>query len=353
MPPPQQTLDSLFRALQKGSLAPVYYLYGPEDILKEEAIAAILDRALDPSLRDFNLDQRSAGQLDPEAVIALCTTLPMLAGRRVVVLREVEGWKRRPRTRGAFLSYLEHPVPETVVILVQGAGEVVEDKELARGSFTVRCDPLPLDRALRWLQRRTASLKLTLEESAARHLIHAVGGDLNAVAAELEKLAALGSGTPLTIEQVAAVLGIHHGETVYDWRDAVMDDEPSRATALISLVLDQPGSSGVKLVTLLGTTLVGVALTRSWYDRQVRGSALEKRMFETLLRLRVYGLMSYSEESARWVKWAGRWPAQRLRAALRAARDADLALKGITISGEHAVLSTLVLRLAMPQVEAA
>ena len=350
---PQHTLDSLFRALQKGSLAPVYYLYGPEDILKDEAIAAILDRALDPSLRDFNLDQQSAGQLDPETVIALCTTLPMLAERRVVVLRDVEGWKRKPRTRGAFLSYLEHPVPETIVILVQGAGEVLEDKELARGSFTVRCDPLPLERALRWLQRRAAPRQVTLEEPAARHLIQAVGGDLNAVAAELEKLAALSSGTPLTTEQVGAVMGIHHGETVYDWRDAIMEDQPARATALISVVLEQPGSSGVKLVTLLGTTLVGVALARSYHDRQVRGPALEKRLFETLLRLRVYGLMSYREESARWAKWAANWPAPRLRAALRAARDADLALKGITISDEHAVLSTLVLRLAMPQVEAA
>ncbi len=349
----QQTLDALFRSLPKGSLAPVYYLHGPEDILKEEAIAAILDRTLDPSLRDFNLDQRSAGQLDPETVMVLCTTLPMLAERRVVVLRDVEGWKRRPKTRGAFLSYLEHPVPETVVILVQGAGEVMEDKELARGSFTVRCDPLPPDRALRWLQRRAASLQVALEETAARHLLNAVGGDLSSVAAELEKLVALGSEAPLTAEQVGAVVGIHHGETLYDWRDAILDDQPSPATALISVVLDQPGSSGVKLITLLGTTLVGVALARSHYDRQVRGPALEKRMFETLLRSRVYGLMSYREESARWARWAARWPPQRLRAALRAARDADLALKGITISDEHAVLSTLVLRLALPRVEAA
>jgi DNA polymerase-3 subunit delta len=350
---PQQTVDGLFRALQKGSLAPVYYLYGPEDILKEEAIAAILDRALDPSLRDFNLDQRSAGQLDPDSILSLCTTLPMLAERRVVVLRDIEGWKRKPKTRGTFLSYLERPVPETVVILVQGSGDALEDKELARGAFTVRCDPLPQEQALRWLQRRASSLQMTLEDAAAQHLLNAVGGDLNSVAAELEKLAALGSATPLTAEQVGAVVGIHHGETMYDWRDAILEDQPVRATALIPVVLDQPGSSGVKLVTLLGTTLVGVALARSHYDRQLRGPALEKRLYETLFRVRPYGLMTYREESARWARWAAQWPAPRVRAALRASRDADLALKGISISDEHAVLGTLVLRLGMPQVEAA
>jgi hypothetical protein len=128
---PAQAFDALFRALAKGELAPVYYLHGPEDILKDEAVRAILDRALDPAFRDFNLDQRSAGQLDPDALFALCTTLPMMAERRVVVLRDLEGLKRKPKLRAALLQYLGRPAPETVLVLVQGAGDD-EDKEIAR-----------------------------------------------------------------------------------------------------------------------------------------------------------------------------------------------------------------------------
>ena len=37
------SFDALLRSLQKGPLAPVYYLHGPEDILKEEAVRMILD----------------------------------------------------------------------------------------------------------------------------------------------------------------------------------------------------------------------------------------------------------------------------------------------------------------------
>ncbi|HEY0351006.1 MAG TPA: hypothetical protein VGC48_02740, partial [Gemmatimonadales bacterium] len=89
---PAHSMESLFRSLTKGSLAPVYYFHGPEDVLKDEAVSAILDRALDPSVRDFNFDQRSAGPLDAEMVHSLCNTLPMLAERRVVLLRDVEAW---------------------------------------------------------------------------------------------------------------------------------------------------------------------------------------------------------------------------------------------------------------------
>ena len=155
---PAQTYDALLRSLPKGELAPVYYLHGPEDILKDEAVQAILDRALDPGLRDFNFDQRSAGQLDPEAIFSLCTTLPMMAERRVVVLRDVEGWKRKPKTRAAFLKYLERPAAETVVILVQGSAEEEADKDLVRGAFAVACEPLPPERARRWLLRRAGAL---------------------------------------------------------------------------------------------------------------------------------------------------------------------------------------------------
>ena len=84
---PVHSFDALFRSLSKGELAPVYYLYGLEDVLKDEAVRAILDRALDPAMREFNLDQRSAAQLDPEEIHALCNTLPMMAQRRVVVIR--------------------------------------------------------------------------------------------------------------------------------------------------------------------------------------------------------------------------------------------------------------------------
>ena len=92
---PRHTHDDLLRALGRGELAPVYYLFGSEDILKEEASRAILERALEPHERDFNLDQRSAQGLDPEELHALVNTLPMMATRRVVVIRDIEVWKKK------------------------------------------------------------------------------------------------------------------------------------------------------------------------------------------------------------------------------------------------------------------
>ena len=106
---PPQTIDTLLRSLKRGDVAPAYYFYGAEDLLKEEAIRGLLDRVLDPGLRDFNLDQRSAAQADAEEVYSLCRTPAMMADRRVVVLSDVEAWKRKTRARTVVLDYLAEP----------------------------------------------------------------------------------------------------------------------------------------------------------------------------------------------------------------------------------------------------
>src|SRR5215213_8806348 len=186
---PAQSVDNLFRSLNNSDFAPAYYFYGAEDVLKDDAVKTILNKALDPTLRDFNYDQRSAAQLDADDVDALCNTLPMLADRRVVLIRDVESWKRKTKARTQILKYLEQPSKDTVVVLMQGSGEDAEDKELAARTTAVRFDPLPAERVRKWLLNQAEALGVALEADAAEHLIRSVGSDLGGLKSELAKLA--------------------------------------------------------------------------------------------------------------------------------------------------------------------
>jgi hypothetical protein len=111
--------------------------------------------------------------------------------------------------------------------------------------------------------------------------------------------------------------------------------------------------SGVKMITALGTSLLGLAVTRKFYDRGLRGGGLEAAVFKILLRIRPGGLFGYKEEAARWARVVGQWPASRLGDALRAAVEADQALKNTSLSDECGVLTDLVLRLGVHAMEAA
>src|SRR5213083_93225 len=101
------TFDALLRGLKQGGTpAAVYYLHGDEDVLKDEAVRALVDRMLDPGARDFNFDQRSAADLDPEAFHALVNTPPLLAPTRAVILRGVEQVKKTSGLYKELIRYL-------------------------------------------------------------------------------------------------------------------------------------------------------------------------------------------------------------------------------------------------------
>ena len=351
MSPP--TFDTVLRSVRRGEIVPAYYLHGAEDLLKDEVIHAVLEHALDPGLRDFNLDQRSATQLDPEELYTLCRTPPMMADRRVVVLRDVEAWKRKTRARSVVVEYLAKPSADLVLLLVQGATEEKEDKDLARLALAVACDPLTPERAARWVLHRAKGLGVTVETDAAEHLVRVAGTDLGPLAAELAKLASGSDGTPVTADRVAELVGVRHGETVFDWRDAVFDGDTARAARLLAPVLGQSGVSGVRLLSLVGTTLIGLGAVRAAYDRSIRGSRLEDAGFQIQRRVRLFGLLSWGEEARRWARWAPAWTPARIRAALSAAVAADTALKSTVISDERGVLLDLVLRLGLSPAEAA
>ncbi|MGE0353760.1 MAG: DNA polymerase III subunit delta [Gemmatimonadales bacterium] len=342
------SFDTFHRALKKGDLRPVYYFYGPEDTLKDEAIRALLDAALEPALRDFNLDQRSAPQLDPESLHALLNTLPMMADRRVVILRDVEGLKRKARVRAVLDAYLENPAADTLLVAVQGAGEEKTDAALSRYAAAVAFEPLEPERVLRWIAHRAGGLGLTFQPAAASHLLASVGNNLGALSAEIEKIASVERVGDVTVEQVAALVGIRFGETLADWRDLVMAGRAEKALPMTGRLLETPDVTAVRMITLLGTTLIGVGLARSHLDAGVRSGELPKTLMQSLVRVRPFGLGEWKVETRKWAGWAGSWPMARVDAALRAVLAADRALKSTRISDDRGLLADLAMRLAAP-----
>src|SRR5438876_11875290 len=104
--------DALLRSLKPGATPdPVYYFHGDEDVLKDEAVRALVELVVDPSARDFNLDRRSAADLDPGAFHSLVNTLPILAPRPVLVLRGLEDLKTTATARQEALRCLAQPSP--------------------------------------------------------------------------------------------------------------------------------------------------------------------------------------------------------------------------------------------------
>lgn len=338
------TPDRLASALKK-SVATAYYIHGSESMLKDEAVATIIATILDPSLRDFNLDTVSAQQIDPDQLASVAATMPMMSDKRVVILRDVEAWKRKTKAKLPAAEYLAKPSAETVVVLVQ-TDDKAPDKVLMKDTTPIDCGPLVGPALDSWLDLRLAAADITLEPDARQHLMSATGGDLGLLASECGKLAGLGGGAAIDRDQVGALVGVKYGETVDDWRDALLRDDLARANAVLPRVLEQTGVSGVRMAMVLGGSLVVMQWARAHAERErKKGRALAAAVKQFCFDNRpVVG--HYLSFSALVGEVVGRWSQPRLGKAVRAVLAADVALKNTTISDEEGILTDLMLALA-------
>ncbi len=287
---PTHTMKTFYGKLKKQGPEAAYYFLGSEDVLKDEAVSQIIGRVLDKSLQDFNLDQVSASQMDPAGLTDLCSTLPMMADRRVVVVRGVEAWKRKTRAKKAAVAYLQDPAPETLLILVQSATDEKPDKALADAAYTVDFGEMSPEDTARWLKREAGQRGVRFDRGAGEHLLATVGANLAALRSEVAKLSGLVVDAPITVQQVGDVVGIHQGETLTDWRDAVLAGDTARAASLIESILNQSGTTGVRMVMALSPALIGVGVARAHYDAGKRGRALYSAVLDSIKAVRPMSL---------------------------------------------------------------
>jgi len=148
---------------------------------------------------------------------------------------------------------------------------------------------------------------------------------------------------------------VRRGETLYDWRDAVLGGQTVEALELTDVVLGQTGVTPVRMATVIGSSLVGVSLARSHYDRGKREKALASELAATLARRRPYWLkdIGWSAEAGRWAGWAAAWSPSGISRAIASVLAADQALKNTRVSEERSILLDLILQLDQVRREAA
>src|SRR4051812_39989631 len=250
-------MRALRTAIHDKQFSPSYFLYGEDDFLKEDALRHLIDAAVDPATRDFNLDQRKGGEVSAESLGSLLSMPPMMAERRVVVVRDVTSLRKD--ARALLDKHLAAPTPDLLIVLASLADSKA-DKSLEALEGAVECKPLSGAQLPKWIAARAQRLGMSITPSAIELLQSAAGADLSQLSVELDKLAAYSAGREIDEQAVAAVVGVQRDETVGRLLDAIAQRDAATAVSLISGVLDQPKTSAVQVVMALATQMLALAV---------------------------------------------------------------------------------------------
>lgn len=342
---PAATPRVLKSAIDAGSFDPVYVLHGEEDFLKEQLLRQLLASAVDPAMRDFNVDIRRGPELDPASLRSVLEQLPMMAERRVAVIRDAQDLKKDPLK--IIDKYLSKPSSDTVLVLVVPAGDEPEKSWLARAT-TVEFVPLTGDQVVKWLAREVQQeLNGSITPGAAALLAAHVGNDLAQLMGELDKLLSYTNGAPIDEAAVQSVVGIRHGETMADLLDRVAARDAAGALAMLPRVMAQPKTNGVSVVLALTTQTFALAWGSAARAAGMNPGMLSREYFAVLKEGGAFTGRPYGEAIQQWMKAIPQWDGPRCDRALDLLLATDQALKDTRASSEEQVVESLVLALCV------
>ncbi|HEY1097454.1 MAG TPA: DNA polymerase III subunit delta, partial [Myxococcota bacterium] len=273
--------EAFFSILEGDKALPAVVAFGgAERVFVDDALSSLRARVLSGGLADFNHDRGSARERRGVDIVAMCKTLPVMAPRRLVEIKDADSL--HDADVEVLTAYLESPSPETVLVLVFGEVDLRSKlpKLLDKSKHALLCRfDHPKERDMPALVlRRAKKLQLKLDGAAADALAMTVGTDLTLLERALEKLAiAVEPGEAITATLVSTHVADTHLEDAFAFVRAVATadrKEAIRGAAQLQAAREEP----LRLIGLLAWQLRQVAQARAMLD-DGRDPAQELRLF--------------------------------------------------------------------------
>jgi DNA polymerase-3 subunit delta len=337
-----------------GKLRPLYLVVGEERYLSSIVVSEIRKAVLGGVDLGLNEDNFDADATDVDAVLSAARTLPMMAKRRLVVVRQVERWepkgdakeskgrdskppdgKVRVQALDRLVEYAGNASPSTTLVLVAAKLDSRRRFSLLakKEGFAVECDTPPRATLPSWLARRARERQKTLGPGVGELLADLAGPDLARLDDAIERLSLyVGAENEITEDAVAdAIVGVKPS-SVWELVGAVGRRDAGGALAAFARIYD-PKDRGLPL---LGTL--------AWSTRQlIRFQAATARGLSPPDAAKHAGAPPFKAQDL--AEQSRRLPADELERWMAALTDVDLALKGGSKRPAQAILESLLLTL--------
>lgn len=236
--------------VKNGNFVPVYLLMGTEPYYPDLVCDEIIKYALTDSERDFNQTVFYGLDTDAGTVASECRSYPMMAERRLVVVKEAQSMK----TLEDLATYASEPMESTVlVILMHGASA---DKRRALYKNVQKKGVVLVSDALRdyemphWITSFYKSRGLDIEPAAAALLAEYAGTDMSRIMLETEKMQKnLPEGTVrVNAADIEKNVGISRQFSIFELTKALSYMKAEKALKIAAYI-----GNGPKFMLLLAT----------------------------------------------------------------------------------------------------
>ncbi len=319
-------------ALRSRNFDPVYLLYGEERYFMDRLQETLLEFAIEPHEKDFNLDILYGSEVDVQTALGACQAFPMMAARRVVIIRDFDKMKGN----GLFKALAEQPNPSCVVFLVcSGKPNMSRHpyRALREKARAVEFKALYPNQVPRWIETLGKERGFALEPKAVQMLADYVGSSLSAVSTELDKLATyVGEREVLTAEDVVQASGQTRDFNVFELQRVVgerrYEDALMISERLLQQSSNQRGESN-RIVSVLTSFFI-----KLWQLTGLQSARASEKQMASAVGVSPYFLKEY-------LACLRRFDGIALNGAFSALLAADFELKGGSQRSDRMILNLM------------
>jgi DNA polymerase-3 subunit delta len=279
---PTRTRNDLGQSLKKGQIEPVYFLYGEETYLRDAAKDQIVEAALTGTLlREFNDSAFDLLTDDIRDAIAAAEQLPLMSGRRVVVVKNLNKLEGRRKFDEAdddtslsaqvLMDYLQRPVATSVVIFT--SDDIDKRRKYAKlllAGAAYEFKPLQQKELPSWIRDYLRGLDTEIDSAAVGILTVALASDLVTVRNELNKLVAAAlPSRRITVDLVEQLSRRSREHMNWDLTDSIVSRNRRQALRVLRNLLDD-GAEPVLLTAVIAGTFRRMGLAK---ELSMRGAS--------------------------------------------------------------------------------
>jgi DNA polymerase-3 subunit delta len=274
---------SLLKEFEKGLPGHLYYLWSEESCFLEDALSKFIEVVVASHPMDFNYDLFYPSP-EPQAVLDAASTLPFMAPRRLVVLRDFH--QLTASTVKSLMPYFSNPSETTCMLILS--------QKAPKSSLKIDWKVYPLNIKERdipaWLKHIAAGKGIRLTDEAVDCLIEFVGYDIGLLLMEIEKLTLLGIKT-VTGKDIIASASLTRKYSSFDLVDSLIAGQKSRAFRILKTMIN---GNAMEAPIILGTL--------NWHYKQFYSLWLNRgkrplKMREKTYRALVKYLPSFNEDT--------------------------------------------------------
>ena len=272
------SLHQLQNMIQAGSLPGLILLYGQETFFVEQGLELIRNAVVPLESRDFNLTQLHGKDFKAIDIVEQARTFPVFCERRLIVIKNLHD--ASADQLDGLLSYVEDPVPETVLLLT---AEKIDARRkiyqvLKKTGTAIEFKKIYENQLPTFVREQAKALNVTLTGEALSLFCRRVGTNLVEVQGELEKLVGyLGERDLADEHDVAAIVSDTRIESVFDLTDAMGQGDSSTALKLLDRLLAE-GQAPLMVLAMITRHFRQLWKVRELTAQQVPHAEFPKRV---------------------------------------------------------------------------